>query len=268
MTGTLINVATILIGGMLGLIFGTRVPERLKATVISGMGLFTGAIGMQMFLKTENSLIVLGALLIGALLGEWWRIEDRLQSLGQILEARFAKNDPSNSNGEVGSKNFVRGFFNSVIIVLRWSHSNPWLDPGRPDWQLQFAGGQICARRIRIAGICIHPGCGCDVLLPDDFDLSRRHQSARRSIECNRDAVHDERDDRNRRCDFNRFGAQQFIRDQENPRRKFSSRAGHRSANRVDPFVVWALNKKSGRLIISRPIENSNYYFAPVAASA
>ena len=55
------------------------------------MGLFTAVIGIQMFLKTENSLIVLGALLIGALLGEWWKIEDRLQSLGQILEARFAK---------------------------------------------------------------------------------------------------------------------------------------------------------------------------------
>ncbi|MGA7194817.1 MAG: DUF554 domain-containing protein [Anaerolineales bacterium] len=116
MTGTLINVATILIGGTLGLIFGARVPERLKATVISGMGLFTGAIGMQMFLKTENSLIVLGALLIGALLGEWWRIEDRLQSLGQILEARFAKNDSTNANGEVASNNFVRGFLTASLL--------------------------------------------------------------------------------------------------------------------------------------------------------
>ena len=58
MTGTLINVATILIGGTLGLLFGARVPERLKSTVISGMGLFMAAIGIQMFLKTENSLIV------------------------------------------------------------------------------------------------------------------------------------------------------------------------------------------------------------------
>ena len=116
MTGTLINVATILIGGTLGLIFGARVPERLKSTVISGMGLFTAAIGMQMFLKTENSLIVLGALLIGALLGEWWKIEDRLQSLGQILEARFAKSDPANANGEVASNKFVHGFLTASLL--------------------------------------------------------------------------------------------------------------------------------------------------------
>ena len=124
MTGTLINVATILVGGALGLIFGARVPERLKATIISGMGLFTGAIGMQMFLKTENSLVVLGALLIGALLGEWWKIEDRLQSLGQILEARFARGTVD-TDGEVTSNTFVRGFLTASLLfcVGRWPSS-------------------------------------------------------------------------------------------------------------------------------------------------
>ena len=115
MTGTLINVATILVGGTLGLIFGARVPDRLKATVTSGMGLFTAAIGIQMFLKTENSLIVLGALLIGALLGEWWKIEDCLQSLGQILEARFAKGS-TETTGDAASNKFVRGFLTSSLL--------------------------------------------------------------------------------------------------------------------------------------------------------
>jgi len=114
MTGTLINVVTILVGGTLGLIFGARLPERLKSTVISGMGLFTAAIGLQMFLKTENSLIVLGSLLVGALLGEWWRIEDRLQSLGKILEERFAKSDPTGN--ETTSNKFVRGFLTASLL--------------------------------------------------------------------------------------------------------------------------------------------------------
>jgi len=112
-TGTLLNVATVLIGGTLGLIFGARVPERLKATVVTGMGLFVMAIGIQMFLKTENSLIVLGALLIGALLGEWWRIEDGLQALGQILEKQFSKN---NDDGEEPSSKFVRGFLTASLL--------------------------------------------------------------------------------------------------------------------------------------------------------
>jgi len=111
MTGTFINVAAILIGGTIGLIFGARIPERFKNTVIAGMGLFTAAMGLQMFLKSSNQLIVLGALIIGALLGEWIGIEDKLQAFGQILEKRFS----SDSETGAGSK-FVRGFMVSSLL--------------------------------------------------------------------------------------------------------------------------------------------------------
>ena len=69
MTGTLINVIAILVGSGIGLLFGSRLSDHLKSTVLSGMGIFTAAVGMQMFLKTENMLVVLGALIFGALLG-------------------------------------------------------------------------------------------------------------------------------------------------------------------------------------------------------
>lgn len=110
MTGTLLNIATVLVGGLIGLLFGARIPDSLKSTVISGMGLFTAAMGVQMFLNTENPLIVLGALLIGTLLGEWWRIEDGLQNLGKFLEQRFSK------EGEDGSNKFVRGFLTASLL--------------------------------------------------------------------------------------------------------------------------------------------------------
>ncbi len=111
MTGTLLNVVTILVGGVIGLLFGARIPERFKNTVIAGMGLFTAAMGLQMFFKSENQLIVLGALIIGALLGEWWRLEDRLQSLGQMLEQRFSRDAETGS----GSK-FIRGFMVASLL--------------------------------------------------------------------------------------------------------------------------------------------------------
>jgi len=111
MTGTLINVAAILIGGTIGLLFGSRIPERFKNTVIAGMGLFTAALGLQMFFKSENSLIVLGALIIGALLGEWIGIEDGLQALGQVLEKRFSRDSETGS-----SSKFVRGFMVSSLL--------------------------------------------------------------------------------------------------------------------------------------------------------
>jgi uncharacterized protein len=110
MTGTFLNIATVLIGGALGLIFGARIPDKLKATVISGMGLFVMAMGLQMFLNTENPLIVLSSLLIGTLLGEWWKIEDGLQNLGKFLEQRFSR------EGDDGPNTFVRGFLTASLL--------------------------------------------------------------------------------------------------------------------------------------------------------
>jgi len=111
MTGTFINVAAILIGGSIGLLFGTRIPERFKNTVIAGMGIFTAALGLDMFLESGNQLIVLGALLIGALIGEWVGIEDWLQKLGQTLEKRFSSESEAGSNSR-----FVRGFMVSSLL--------------------------------------------------------------------------------------------------------------------------------------------------------
>lgn len=111
MIGTFLNLATILIGSVLGLFFGSRIPERLKTTVIAGMGLFTAAMGMQMFLKSGNQLIVLGALIVGALLGEWWKIEDGLQAIGRTLEQRFSQDAETGS----GSK-FIRGFMVASLL--------------------------------------------------------------------------------------------------------------------------------------------------------
>jgi uncharacterized protein len=110
MTGTFINVIAILIGGSMGMLFGPRLSDRLKSTVLSGMGIFTSAVGMQMFLKTENMLIVLGALILGAVLGEWLNIEDWLQDLGIWIEKRIS------GSSEGGSGRFVRGFLTASVL--------------------------------------------------------------------------------------------------------------------------------------------------------
>jgi uncharacterized membrane protein YqgA involved in biofilm formation len=130
-TGTLINIITVIIGSLFGMTFGARLPERLRQTVISGLGLFTGVTGLQMFLKTENPLVVLGSLLVGGLLGEWWRIEDGLRRLGDILEKRFTRPNPKKnrvaqsspvdtsvdgSGQEPVTSLFVKGFFTASLV--------------------------------------------------------------------------------------------------------------------------------------------------------
>jgi uncharacterized membrane protein YqgA involved in biofilm formation len=111
MIGTLINVAAILVGGGLGLLLGSRLKERLKATVVAGLGLFTLVYGVSLFLKTENSLIVLGSVLVGVLLGEWWHIEDGLNQLGVILERKFSKKGNGAQNNT-----FIKGFVTASLV--------------------------------------------------------------------------------------------------------------------------------------------------------
>ncbi|MGB9639570.1 MAG: DUF554 domain-containing protein [Anaerolineales bacterium] len=112
MTGTIINIVTVLVGGLLGLLFGARLPEKMRQTIVAGLGLFTLAIGLQMFFKTANSIIVLAGILFGGILGEWWKIEDKLAALGAWLEQKFTSGDSQDENGS----RFIRGFMTASLL--------------------------------------------------------------------------------------------------------------------------------------------------------
>jgi uncharacterized protein len=112
MTGTIINIVTVLLGGTIGALLGDRIPERLKNTVVAGLGLFTLAYGLTSFAKIDNSLIVLGGILVGGLLGEWWKIEDGLRWFGGWLETKMMRR-----NGAADDQNrFVRGFLSASLV--------------------------------------------------------------------------------------------------------------------------------------------------------
>lgn len=108
--GTLLNILTVLAGGALGMTFGSRLPERVRETVLNGLGLFTIAIGLQMTLQSKNMLIVLGSVLVGGVLGEWWGIDAGLKRIGAWLENRFA-----GGNGGSGGA-FVKGFVTASLV--------------------------------------------------------------------------------------------------------------------------------------------------------
>jgi len=86
--GTLLNVGTVVLGSVLGSLLGNRLPEKMRQTVIGGLGLVTAVVGAQMALGTHNVLLILGSVLLGGVLGEWWHIEDGLEALGRWLESK------------------------------------------------------------------------------------------------------------------------------------------------------------------------------------
>lgn len=117
MVGTLINIVSVFIGSALGVISGPRLPDRVRETVIASLGVFTLVVGVGLFIDSmgvegENVLIPLISLLIGGILGEWWRIERRLKSFGAWLEEKFTAGEA----GADGENRFVRGFLSASLL--------------------------------------------------------------------------------------------------------------------------------------------------------
>lgn len=102
--GTIVNGLLIVIGSIFGMFF-TRIPEKYKETVMHGIGLAVILIGLQMAFSTENIVIVLISLLFGAIIGEFFRIEDALNRLGMWLGSKFTTKDDTISV----SQGFITG---------------------------------------------------------------------------------------------------------------------------------------------------------------
>jgi len=114
MLGTFINVGTIVLGSVLGVLIGTRMQVRLRETIIAGLGLFTFGYGLINFINTENPLVPLGGLLIGALLGEWWKVEDGLEKAGIFLRDRVVRKGQDSDT----QSRFVEGFVTASLVFV------------------------------------------------------------------------------------------------------------------------------------------------------
>jgi uncharacterized membrane protein YqgA involved in biofilm formation len=87
--GTLVNAAGILGGSIVGLLFKKNVPIKYQQTVMHGLGLAVGLIGLQMAFKTQNILIVIISIVIGGLIGEFLDLDKGLVKIGEWLTVRM-----------------------------------------------------------------------------------------------------------------------------------------------------------------------------------
>lgn len=106
--GTIINTVTVIAGGGLGLLIGDRIPERIRVIIVQVIGMVTLVIGLRDVMNTENIVFPLVGMIIGAILGELAKIEDRLTGVGDILRRKFAK-DSSETK-------FVTGFVTATLL--------------------------------------------------------------------------------------------------------------------------------------------------------
>ena len=111
LTGTLVNVAGILLGGGVGLVvrrlLRRGVPERFSDMVMKGIGLCTIYIAATGLLDGSKSLVTILSVVLGAVLGEWLDLDGKIRSLSKILEKRFSR------GGEGG---FAQGFMAATLL--------------------------------------------------------------------------------------------------------------------------------------------------------
>ena len=121
--GTVVNVATVLVGAGLGVLLGHRLSQRTRDVVTDGLGLVTLLIAILSALAVTDPalvayigssapmLVVLGSLLVGGIVGSLLRLEERVESIGGWLQSRLTREE-----GSAERRRFVEGFVAASLL--------------------------------------------------------------------------------------------------------------------------------------------------------
>lgn len=108
MLGTIVNTIAVIVGALVGLLLKKGLPDQLADVLMKGLGLCTLYLGISGSLKGENSLILIISIVIGALIGEGLKLEDKIGSFGNWIEKKFKKDGQTTS--------IAQGFVTSSLI--------------------------------------------------------------------------------------------------------------------------------------------------------
>ncbi len=127
--GTVINVAAVLVGGLLGMAVGHRFPTRTRSVVTDCLGLVTLLVaGLSCVSVTDPALraavgtgvpvlVVLGSLVVGSLAGSLLRLEDRLEGLAALVHGRMSRRAPRAATaGTPGRERFIEGWLSASLL--------------------------------------------------------------------------------------------------------------------------------------------------------
>lgn len=118
--GTLANVAAVIVGGLLGLALNNGLKKRYQEILDQAMGItimFMGAAGAMTgmlkindsgTLETQGTMLLIGAMVTGALIGEWINIEYWMERFGEFLKIKL---------GRDGDSKFVDGFVTTSLVI-------------------------------------------------------------------------------------------------------------------------------------------------------
>jgi uncharacterized protein len=99
MIGTLVNTGAVIAGSLLGLLIHAKLPTRIITITFQGIGLFTLFIGVSMALKTQNPLVMIFSIVIGAIIGETLDLTIYLERFSLWVKAKIKSQDEKFSEG-------------------------------------------------------------------------------------------------------------------------------------------------------------------------
>lgn len=99
--GTIINVATIIAGSLLGYFFHSKLPQRIVKIIFQAIGLFTIYIGMNMTMKTQHLLILIFSMVLGSALGEWIDLDRHLNKFSEWTKRKLKSDNETFSEGMI-----------------------------------------------------------------------------------------------------------------------------------------------------------------------
>jgi uncharacterized membrane protein YqgA involved in biofilm formation len=108
MIATVVNACAVIAGSLLGLLLHGRIKDSFKSAVYVGAGLTSLIIGIQMAVGASKIVYLALSLLIGGILGTWWRIEDGILAMGETLKRTFVRGD--------SGTDFAFGFLNASVL--------------------------------------------------------------------------------------------------------------------------------------------------------
>jgi uncharacterized membrane protein YqgA involved in biofilm formation len=108
MIAVFVNAAAVILGSLIGLLLRSRIKESFKAVVHVGAGTTSLVIGIQMAMASSKIVYLALALILGGMLGTWWKIEEGILAFGETLKKTFAKKE---SGGD-----FAYGFLNASVL--------------------------------------------------------------------------------------------------------------------------------------------------------
>lgn len=104
--GSIVNAVSVILGSFIGLIFRRSLPQRVRNIIFDGLGLCTIGISLSMILNMKNILVVIFSILLGGISGEFLKIQEFFDNLGDNLKKLFHLKEDT----------FTEGFVSSFLI--------------------------------------------------------------------------------------------------------------------------------------------------------